>query len=372
MNHKTIKFCIAFCIGIAFAASAKGDDAADMIYAAWKQEQQILLRHNLDDMCIRQGTDSMKFTMKFFGEKPHDGWSLWISLHGGGGVPADVNDQQWENQKILYKPKEGIYVCPRAPRNLWNMWCTDSIDPMYEELIRTLVVCEDVNPDKVYINGYSAGGDGVWRLAPRMADRWAAAAMMAGHPGDVRLENVRNLPFTIWVGSEDYAYDRNKLVPLRGLQLDSLQNNDPEGYIHETHVMEGLPHWMMQRDTIALDWMRQFRRNPHPKRVVWRQEEVLKQWFYWLEAPKDELERGKTIVAEIKSNTIYITRCDYSRLTLYLADDMLDLNRRITIVMPDGRKKTVKPHRSDKTLRETLTARADKGYMFPVRIESHW
>jgi dienelactone hydrolase len=28
----------------------------------------------------------------------------------------------------------------------------------------------DVNPNKVYVMGYSAGGDGVWRLAPRMAD----------------------------------------------------------------------------------------------------------------------------------------------------------------------------------------------------------
>jgi poly(3-hydroxybutyrate) depolymerase len=44
-----------------------------------------------------------------------------------------------------------------------------------------------VNPDKVYLLGYPAGGDGVWQLAPRMADRFAAAAMMAGHPNGASL-----------------------------------------------------------------------------------------------------------------------------------------------------------------------------------------
>ena len=37
-----------------------------------------------------------------------------------------------------------------------------------------------VDSDRVYLMGYSAGGDGVYQVAPRMADRFAAAAMMAG------------------------------------------------------------------------------------------------------------------------------------------------------------------------------------------------
>ena len=39
--------------------------------------------------------------------------------------------------------------------------------------------------------GYSAGGDGVYQLAPRMADSWAAAAMMAGHPNGVSPLSLR-------------------------------------------------------------------------------------------------------------------------------------------------------------------------------------
>ena len=51
----------------------------------------------------------------------------------------------------------------------------------------------DVDPNRVYIMGYSAGGDGVYQLAPRMADRWAAAAMMAGHPNDASPLGLRNI-----------------------------------------------------------------------------------------------------------------------------------------------------------------------------------
>ncbi len=59
---------------------------------------------------IRLGELEMKFDYKVFGEAPEDGRSLYISMHGGGGAPKRVNDQQWENQKRLYKPDEGVYL----------------------------------------------------------------------------------------------------------------------------------------------------------------------------------------------------------------------------------------------------------------------
>ena len=71
---------------------------------------------------IKLGKLEMKFDYRVFGEKPAEGRSLYISMHGGGGAPARVNEQQWRNQIRLYKPKEGIYLAPRAPTNTWNLW----------------------------------------------------------------------------------------------------------------------------------------------------------------------------------------------------------------------------------------------------------
>ncbi|MBC6109743.1 hypothetical protein ACFOG5_21150 [Pedobacter fastidiosus] len=215
----------------------------------------------------------MKYDYKIFGKKPETGRSLFISLHGGGNAPAEVNDQQWQNQHLLYTPAEGVYLVPRAPTNTWNLWHEDHIDNMLDSVIKRAVIFLGVNPNKVYIMGYSAGGDGVFQLAPRMADRWAAAAMMAGHPGDASALPLRNLPFTAFVGGADSAYNRNKLVKAWGEKLDSLKLIDTAGYTHSTTVYEGLPHWMNRKDTIALDWMAKYTRNPLPKKINWVQDD---------------------------------------------------------------------------------------------------
>lgn len=115
-------------------------------------------------------------------------------MHGGGECPPEVNDGQWVNQIYLYEPAEGVYIAPRAPWNTSDLWHRKGLDELLEDVIRACVVFEGVNPNKVYLLGYSAGGDGVWRLAPRMADKWAAASMMAGHPGEASQVNLMNTP----------------------------------------------------------------------------------------------------------------------------------------------------------------------------------
>lgn len=303
-----------------------------------------------------------------YGEKPADGYSLFISLHGGGGTTQETNNQQWENQKYLYRPQQAVYVAPRAPWNLWDMWCHEGIDPLYEQLIQMCVAYEGVNPDKVYLMGYSAGGDGVWRMAPRMADSWAAASMMAGHPGDVSLLNLRNTPFMIWCGEHDAAYNRNTLAAQRGLQMDSLQQHDPMGYVHQTHIIKGAGHWMNRVDSAAVPWMTKFRRNPYPKKIVWQQAEVVKPYFYWLGVPPAELAPGKMLRAYIQGNCVHITQCDYTTLTLYLNDELVDLDKFVTVkygkrVLFKGRLK-----RKESTMRQTLFERNDWSYMFPTSV----
>ena len=369
-------FCLCLLVAVAgMARTSKGlsreasETVAAQIYQQWLGEQRAALAHNVSDLRIVQNDVVMPIHIQVFGDEPADGRSLWISMHGGGGTTQEVNDGQWRNQTVLYTPTEGVYVCPRAPWNAWNMWFQEPIDSVFEELILTLVATHHVNPDKVYVMGYSAGGDGVWRLAPRMADHWAAAAMMAGHPGDVGLVNLRNMPFSIWVGGADAAYDRNKEVAQRCLLMDSLQRQDPEGYVHENHILAGMPHWMSRRDTAAVSWMQQYERRPHPATVVWRQEEVLKRAFYWLEVPEAEMQRGKEVRATIRGNRIYLDRCDYSHLTLWLDDDMVDLDRRVTVYYRGRKIVSTRPERSEANLRESLASRRDRGYMFPAKVE---
>ena len=348
---------------------AEAEATKTELIKTWKEELKEKLRTTNTFNCVVQGDLKMKYSAQVFGEKPADGRSLWISMHGGGNAPTSLNDSQWENQKRLYQPAEGVYVCPRAPWDDWDMWFKNPIDKMFEELIQTMMLYYDVNPDKVYLMGYSAGGDGVWRMAPRMADHWAAASMMAGHPGDVSLLGVRNLPFMLWCGGEDAAYNRNKEVALRGVEMDSLQRSDPEGYVHETHIVAGKPHWMDLEDKAALPWMAKYKRNPYPKTVVWCQGDNGRAQFYWLGVPAAETKKGNVMRASISNNVVTITKCDYSQVTIYLNDQLANLDKAVKVVY---KKKTIfkgKIPRTAENLQKSLEERGDPSYCFPAILK---
>jgi hypothetical protein len=324
----------------------------------------------LKDRVLKEGKLAMPFFYKTFGDKPKGGRSLWISMHGGGGAPARVNDSQYENQKKLYQPAEGIYLAPRAPTNNWNLWHEEHIDRLFTRLIEDLVVLEDVNPDRVYVMGYSAGGDGVYQLAPRMADAWAAAAMMGGHPNGVSLLSLRNVPFALQVGADDRAYNRNKVGREYGEQFDRLQKEDSEGYQHFVRIREGMGHWMNLADKEALPWMATFTRNPIPAKVAWKQTGALHDRSYWLAVPKGRAEGGSLVVAERKGQKISVNKVEkVGRLMVRLDDRMLDLDQPVTVEQ-DGRTLfSGKPSRTIRTLVQTLADRGDPRLMFDAEVE---
>ncbi len=312
---------------------------------------------------------SLKFVYKVFGEKPGDGRSMYISLHGGGGTAPAVNEQQWQNQMGLYAPREGLYVVPRAPTDTWNMWHQDYMDYFLDHLIRSAIAFEDVNPNKVYILGYSAGGDGVYQLAPRMADHWAAASMMSGHPGDASPLNLLNLPFSIYAGNLDSAYNRNVLAQKWGDMLDSLQKGDPSGYVHEVHIYPDMPHWMSRRDTIAIPWMAKFIRNPLPEKVVWRQDDVLNPYFYWLAVSPTAMRAGNEIIAAYKNNIINILKCDSDTVIVNLNDSMMNLDKPVTVFFKGKKIFKGKVKRTILTTWKSIKARGDNNFIFSAQLK---
>ena len=296
-----------------------------------------LMKERQKEMDLRQITVDgvkMKFEIKFYGEKPKEGWSLYFSLHGGGQTEPAVNEKQWVRHQNLYEVSEGIVFVPRSPTNTWNMWHQDHIDPLFNRIIQNMIMLYEVDPNKVYLMGYSAGGDGVYQLAPRMADRFAAAAMMAGHPNETSPLGLRNLPFTLHMGENDTPYNRNKVAKEWKENLKDLRNNDPEGYPHLVTIHQGKGHWMELLDTVAISWMDNYKRNPYPKKVVWKQDDVTHNRFYWL---RDENPTERSLlVANIKGQTIEIENTSVSDFTIMLNDSLVDMDKSV-IVKYDGK-----------------------------------
>lgn len=313
---------------------------------------------------------AMPFDVKIYGDKPASGRSLYISMHGGGNTTQENNNQQWENQKKLYRPAEGVYIAPRAAVNDWNMWFRPHIDTLFSKIIQCAVIHLDVNPNKVYLLGYSAGGDGVYRMAPRMADYWAASSMMAGHPGEASPLNLRNIGFMIWMGENDSAYNRNKMARKYGEMMDSLHLDDPKGYPHETIIVSGCGHWMNRTDTAAIGWLSEYTRNPRPERIVWRQEESgPRDCFYNLSVPKDEMQAKKELRIDFNGNTIDILKNDYTTLYIHLNDKIMNLSKAITVNINGKQIFKGKVSRKTEHIKNSIAKRMDPEYIFSAKIK---
>ena len=294
-------------------------------------KKSILLKRDseMKARLIKINNREIKFDIKFFGKKSEQGWSLFFSLHGGGGEPKSENDRLWIRHKTLYELENGILFTPRSPTNTWNMWHQSHVDTFFNRIIQNMIAFHDVDPNKIYLMGRSAGGDGVYQLAPRMADRFAAAAMSAGHPNEASPLGLRNLPFTIHVGENDNLYNRNKVAIDWGDQLKVLQKNDPKGYVHFVKIYKGKPHWMNNLEASALIWMSDFIRNPYPGKIIWRQDDVLHKRFYWLKNINPSV--GDLIEAEISGQVININSSTVSSIIIQLNDNLIDMDKKVVV-----------------------------------------
>jgi hypothetical protein len=198
-----------------------------------------------------------------------------------------------------------------------------------------------------------------------MADYWAAAAMMAGHPNDASPLGLRNIGFTIHVGALDDGYHRNQVAREWAKKLDDLQKADPDGYRHLVKLHEGRGHWMNREDAEAVDWMLKFTRDPLPKKVVWHQSPVTHDRFYWLAEPADAVKAKQTVIATRDGQTVDIEKADGVRtLTVRFNDDMLDLGQPVTITSKGKTLFSGEVHRTIGTMWRTLEGRGDPRLVF--------
>lgn len=353
------------------------------------------------DHAMTFGEATMKYGLLVKGEADESGYPLFIALHGGGGSDTpDLNDSQWLDMMTYYQRsvKNGIYVNPRAVRDTWDCHFNPESYPLYDRLIENLIAFNDVDPNRVYLMGFSAGGDGVYGITSKMPDRFAAANMSAGHPNGLPLWNLYNMPFLIQVGELDSAYERNTVDAQYGLLLDEYHETLGGGYEHATYihkdqghnfidngamdqkVIEDIAGWLetgespvIEVDTNAVRFLEQYVRDPLPERVVWdltqRADERLGESFYWLQADKGNKEG--TIVASYdkETNSIHVEQCSVpGEVTFLLNNDMLDLFKPVTVNTPDGNSTEITVTPDIDLLQKTTEERGDYNYQFAAEI----
>lgn len=355
---------------------------------------------------LAYGEVTMPFRYTVVGDPDETGYPLYIALHGGGaGDTPDVNNSQWQEMQRYYLDSvdKGIYLAVRGVRDTWDTHFNQESYPLYDRLIENGIALLGADPNRVYLMGYSAGGDGVYAIAPRMADRFAAVHMSAGHPNGVDVLNLKWLPIALQCGEWDESYERNLVTAEYGLRLDALRQQAGDGYTHAVflHVGRGhgivdnhpqrvpqtviadLPAWqagaqagleydgaLAEANTNAVDFLRQYRREPLPREVVWNLAERadLRETdaFYWLASDA----REGVVRAWLKpaDNSIRVETQGFAgTLTLLLQEEMLDLFAPIALQV-DGTTATVSVQPDQALLTETTADRGDPNYQFVAAV----
>ncbi|CAF3411788.1 unnamed protein product [Rotaria socialis] len=255
------------------------------------------------------------------GNWPVTGRSLWILMNN---YEKSINDED-----IKLNDDGSIWVVPRCSTD----WQQEYIDLMLDRLIGHLTIVNEVNTNRVFLIGISSsGGDGVFQLAPRMADRLAAASVINSHPNSVSPLNLRNLPFAISMTGQNSS-DKNKSAARVWTQ--SLEQHSRESFNDGYHYRIKIGKLEKQRhDTIV--WMNNHSRNPWPTRIVWCHRGYLSEKrFYWLALPiAGQVKNGETIVAEVRNRkNIYLEQIpeEIKALAIRLSDKLVNLDQTVTV-----------------------------------------
>lgn len=332
----------------------------------------------------------MNYFWGYKGEKPQGGWPLFLYLHGSG--PRDLEWQYGRLWALRFQDAPSAYFIPQIPQEgAWYRWWQKSKQWAWEKMLRLALCSGNVDPYKIYIFGISEGGYGSQRLASFYADYLAGAGPMAGGEPlkNAPAENCANIAFSFLTGAKDQGFYRNTLTGYTLAAFDSLQalyptvnalnpsanDKSPSSTGRDTlfrHRIMLIPNRGHQIDyTLTTPWLRQYRRNPWPKAVLWEDYPMdgrHRNGFYNLLVEQMPAAEGDTLPISdrrirydmsISGNTVYLTvrqafyttvekdpywgiemkftrtykPATQGRIRLFLDEHLVDLGHPVTVVV---------------------------------------
>ena len=125
---------------------------------------------------------------------------------------------------------------------------------------------------------------------------------------------------------------------------------------------------MDREDRVAVPWMAKHTRNPLPQRIVWKQDDVTHNRFYWLAVNNENRQGRTTTIVQRDGQTFNIERCDLQEIIIRLNDDLCNLNKPITVSYQGHNIFRGKVTRSSELIRQTILERGDYTSVFSAEI----
>ena len=327
------------------------------------------LRKQFEQKLVSTADRTSPYLWRHVGVKPAGGWALVIAMHGGGGVPKQVNDGEWNYMFSTYyreHPEAGgyVYLALRAPNDVWNGFYDDAISPLIETLIKQFVLFDDVDPNKVYVMGASHGGYGAYVIGPKIPYRFAAvhAAAAASSGAETQGENLRNVRFTTTVGQKDTAYGRIELAHKFQAQMEDWRKK--YGGFDADFTFPDTGHLVPDHDKLAE--MLKYKRDAWPHHIVWVQSDTILKRNYWVEAESPT--PGGRIEAVVNGNTIDVKTEKQAGITLWLDPHLVDLTKPLIVTLNGEVAKPIKPTGGLETFCEGIEQMVDPDLSAPVKL----
>jgi predicted esterase len=343
--------------------------------AVWKAYQaapiHAKLKKDFDDNQVHSGDHLSPYTVRAVGKRPANGWPLVIAMHGGGGVAKQVNDSQWKVMQVYYKDQPSVtgykYLALRAPNDTWNGFYDNYVPPLVANLIRQFLLFGDVDPDKVYLIGYSHGGYGAFFIGPKIPDRFAAVHSSAAAPtdGTISPKNLRNTRFTFMVGEKDTAYGRKERCERFDKEVQELKKANPGDFPVDMELKQGFGHTgLPDRDKIKE--LYEFTRNPVPRHLSWELTDTVIGEFFWLSVAKPAKDQG--VDAVVKDNTVKITTRNVKQFALGLDSRLIAFDKPLQVSL-NGTMQTLTVRPRLVTLCASLLERGDPQLAYTCRVD---
>lgn len=302
----------------------------------------------------------MNFFVGTKGNKPKNGYPVFIYLHGSG--PREMEWNTGLQLALSFQDAPCMYIIPQIPQEgIWYRWYQRSKQWAWERILRIVLSMQEVDKSRIYCFGISEGGYGSQRLASYYADYLAAAGPMAGGEPLINapVENLGHVAFSFLTGGSDNMFYRHMLTKTTGEKLDSMQRLYPQEYAHRVELIPGQGHSIDYSPTTP--WLAQHSRKAQPRHYIWENMEMdgaKRNAFYNMQVLKEtEAYRTRYEFTVNSDNSIDIkadaveyhttwkdphwginmlfnktyTTAKHGALRVFLSDQLVNLNKKVTI-----------------------------------------
>ena len=343
----------------------------------------------------------MNFYLGVKGDKPKDGYPVFLYLHGSG-----PREHEWANGLRLAKMFQdgpSMYIVPQIPQEgAWYRWWQRSKQWTWKRILRILMSMPEVDKNRIYVFGISEGGYGSQRLASFYADYWAAAGPMAGGEPLINapVENLAHVPLSFLTGDKDFMFYRHLLTKTTGEKLDSMQRLFPNEYKHRVELIPDKGHSIDYTPTTP--WLAQHKRNAQPRHFIWENLEMdgLKRNAFYNLQVLEETDAYRTRyeftanadnsidikVDGVKYNATWkdphwgidmlfskdLTPAQHGHLRIFLSDQLVDLKKKVTVRINGKQVFCGKVKSSKKTRKLSQELWGDPMRDFKHAVEVNW